>query len=358
MHKAVIIVAAALALSACGSVPAARGFVQSHTQCPIPVVTSQAWSADGKAIYYTLQPGTNAPHDLRKVSSDGATDTVIIHNAANALFSPDKSKALIFRNGPRGSPSTTFVAALDTGVERKLSISSFYPVWSPDSRWLAWVDIFAGSLYITDANTGETRQVVAQIPGYGTDILVWSPDSKSIALGFDGQNNRPGIYRVAAADGRVTRLTDPRDLGCARIAGPGSDVPEGWTPGGEALVYGHLCSYDTSLHFVTPDGLPAQGWSSFPAQAWLPEWSPDGAQAVFTMSGTQGSDLYVSQADGSKPQLIRRGVRAPSWSPDGTQIAFIVDSPSGGSDLFTINADGTDERQITHYSNAGRVCLH
>ncbi|HXW97439.1 MAG TPA: hypothetical protein VEI47_07640, partial [Gemmatimonadales bacterium] len=46
-------------------------------------------------------------------------------------------------------------------------------------------------------------------------------------------------------------------------------------------------------------------------------------------------------------QLKLSGVTTPSWSPDGKQLVF-TGYDGGLSDLFLINADGTNLRRLTN----------
>jgi Tol biopolymer transport system component len=54
-------------------------------------------------------------------------------------------------------------------------------------------------------------------------------------------------------------------------------------------------------------------------------------------------------ADGTNQLRLTNNVlleATPTWSPDGQQIVFHRQRP-GGFELFTINADGTGETQLT-----------
>jgi len=59
-----------------------------------------------------------------------------------------------------------------------------------------------------------------------------------------------------------------------------------------------------------------------------PSWSPDGKQLVFTGYDGGLSDLFVVNADGSNLHRLTNDKYAdlePSWSPDGKTIAFVTD---------------------------------
>jgi len=65
----------------------------------------------------------------------------------------------------------------------------------------------------------------------------------------------------------------------------------------------------------------------------------DGCCEIFAMNtdGTNVRQLTSTEYDN----------RWASWSPDGTQIAFISNQDEGGSEIFVMNADGTNVRQLT-----------
>src|SRR6266567_998649 len=69
-----------------------------------------------------------------------------------------------------------------------------------------------------------------------------------------------------------------------------------------------------------------------------PAWSPDGKQLVFTGYDGGISDLFVVNADGSNLHRLTNDKYAdlePSWSPDGKTIAFVTDrSPATDFDAL------------------------
>ncbi len=84
-----------------------------------------------------------------------------------------------------------------------------------------------------------------------------------------------------------------------------------------------------------------------------PDLSPDGKKVVYTTyktteNGTGQVLVVYSIYDGTKYNLFSHGTlnSAPAWAPDGSRITF-TSNVKGNAELFTINTDGTNLRQIT-----------
>jgi dipeptidyl aminopeptidase/acylaminoacyl peptidase len=80
---------------------------------------------------------------------------------------------------------------------------------------------------------------------------------------------------------------------------------------------------------------------------WLAlDVSPDGRTIAFDLLG----DIYTLPMAGGKATRITSGQSFdlhPHFSPDGKTIVFVSDR-SGSDNLWLVNSDGTDLRQLTH----------
>ena len=84
-----------------------------------------------------------------------------------------------------------------------------------------------------------------------------------------------------------------------------------------------------------------------------PAFSQDGTRLAFER-GYHGraNDLWTMNADGSDERTLTRNADGmdeanPTWSPDGTKIAFEVFDPISKQGIWIINGDGTGLRRLT-----------
>ena len=200
-------------------------------------------------------------------------------------------------------------------------------IWSPDGTKLLGIQDRPGSqgpqLFVVNAD-GTDDHVVAEgaVGTLSFGSQAWSPDGSRIAYLHDGL-----IFTVDAAGGGT------------RFVGSGARSAPMWSPDGTLLAY------DTTDFFVdvmAPDGSGQRRLSD----GYLPVWSPDG-QTIAFLRGASG--LWLMSRTGSAPHRLvdfpTQGQQA--WSPDGGQIAFLGRDEHDVSQVFVVNADGSNLQQLT-----------
>jgi dipeptidyl aminopeptidase/acylaminoacyl peptidase len=107
------------------------------------------------------------------------------------------------------------------------------------------------------------------------------------------------------------------------------------------------------IYTINPDGSELLQLTPF-GNGFLdryPSWSPDGTKIAFGRSTSMvQSQIYVMNADGTNPVRITNnafGDSQPTWSPDGTKIAF-VSSRDGNDEIYVMNADGSNQTRLTN----------
>ena len=103
---------------------------------------------------------------------------------------------------------------------------------------------------------------------------------------------------------------------------------------------------------INPDGTNRKQLT-FNGENGRPDWSPDGKKLCYISIVNNGAWIAVMNADGSNGQLLVEGA-APDWSPDGNQIAFSRPDNNQITQVWTVNADGSNIRQLTQ-SNTVKI---
>jgi Tol biopolymer transport system component len=145
------------------------------------------------------------------------------------------------------------------------------------------------------------------------------------------------------------------------------DGQPAWSADGRRLAFKTTQFGSNQLAVIDADGTGERLLTrTFRFSEGQPAWSPDGTKLLYRRTAenplTQDADTWVLDIEASAtdptqpvthPVLVRSGdERYPTYSPDGTQIAFRGSAdliePSGDEELYVMDADGTNVRQLTH----------
>ena len=145
-------------------------------------------------------------------------------------------------------------------------------------------------------------------------------------------------------NGHVVMKANGSKIRLAGASGAATSADGAWTIGFSSDRF----SRDAEIYSVRGDGSGARRLTRSPFFDGFPAWSPDRRKIAFYSQRAARGDVYVMNADGSKPRNLTRypGTHDSlgSWSPDGRRIAF--DSDRNGGGVYVMNADGSGQRLL------------
>jgi TolB protein len=250
----------------------------------------------------------------------------------------------IFTMNPDGSQLTQLTD--NTGSDER------YPAWSPDGKQIAFMrspeGVFNPDIYVMSSD-GSNQLRLTYSPGVDTSP-VWSPDGQQIAF----ESYRDGNYEiykmnVAAEDpvsNKPVRLTD----------NPAADGSAAWSPDGTKIAFISYRAGDSEIFTMRADGSNPINRTNNGRSDDAADWSPDGTKIVFQSD----YEIFTMRTNGTdKINLTKNSAtdRHPAWSPDGKKVVYVSNlvtraNPTGGYEIFTMNADGTRKKartSIDHY---------
>ena len=171
-------------------------------------------------------------------------------------------------------------------------------------------------------------------------LISWSPDSRRLTFAAARAADRTSLSHIYVAEaGRHGAVA----IGTPELVG----IEPAWSPDGDRIAFKTL-GFDQALWLVNADGSNAHrlthvlgGGYSF----WNAQWSSDGTRLLF-VAGIDGTyDVWTINADGTDERNISMSKEDeywPSWSPDGERIAFVRISAEGHGSVVIVNADGSE----------------
>ena len=225
---------------------------------------------------------------------------------------------------------------------RSLSLA---PSWSPNSDGISYVSWYEGppSLYWVDIETGAKSPIL--VDDTSTMSPTFSPDARRIAFSRSLRGNWE-IFTVPTAGGQARRLTDSNAI----------DTNPAWSPNGREIAFTSDRSGRPQIYVMDADGTNVRRLTFNGNYNDGAAWHPDGQKLLYSHRDESGSRFDLAMVDlvTLEEKNLTLGIpgnhEAPSFSPDGRLIAFESDR-AGGHQIFVMNSDGSDVRQLTFVGN-------
>ena len=200
----------------------------------------------------------------------------------------------------------------------------------PDNRAESWI-----------MNADGTRQSLISMP-QGKRIFSWSPDEQKVLYQKQGDVSKSYLSN---AEGSGEILLPFRS--------------GNWSADSKMLVYHSKVSasnYDVFVYSLeTGESRNITNSEAFDAD---PSFSPDGTQVAFTSGRDGNAEVYTIRLDGSNLRRLTFDPKIdshPAFSPDGTQLLFNSDRENENTDVYLMNADGSNPIKVTNWDKSNET---
>jgi tricorn protease len=227
---------------------------------------------------YDTSSGVAAPLPIALHGGAGgfAPPHIVATNRFSALaLAPDAKKLAFVVHG------RVFAAAAGDGsaqlITPRTDAADDLPVWSPDSRRLAYVVDHGTEQAVATADLPDGPEHVVTPSGHNDDYPHWSPDGKSLAFVRDGRELH--VLDLRAHTDRILA----RGYMDRRPFGDLGDIA--FSPAGDWIAYVDLAAGFSNVRVVPTAGGDARPISFLPNTNGGPlAWSPDGQRLYFVTS--------------------------------------------------------------------------
>ena len=320
----------------------------------VPAVPGQykgiTFTPDGNFVDYVLWEQTKNTVSLYQVSALGGPPRKLLDDVHTPIsFSSDGKRFAFVRANPNTGEYALVIANADGAGEQKLAVRKlpdFYflqgsPAWSPDGRILACpAGSFTGGFHVgvveVRLENGAERAITPQ-RWFFVGQPKWLKNGRGLVMTAKDRFSGPEqIWGLSYPGGEVKRLTN--DLNDYRSLSLSSD----------SNVIAAVQSVRISSTWVAPAADTTRARQIAVGHYDSLSWTPEG-RIVYASSESGNPDVWIMDADGNNHKQLTFDSHTdfePLSSPDGRYVVFISDR-AGALNVWRMDLDGSNTKQLT-----------
>jgi TolB protein len=276
---------------------------------------------------------------------------LIAHYLADALhfqFAGRPSLALttIAFQSDRSGYQELYLMDYDGRNQRKISAhksTSGYPDWSGKGDAIAYMSYFSGTPGIYYVDLATSRKIPVYREGTLSLSPSFSPDGTRLAFSHSRDSN-VDVYVCARECTDPVRITTSNAI----------DTSASWSPDGRQLAFTSSRSGRPNIYVMDADGSNVRRISFEGNYNDGASWRPDGTHLAYASRAGNKFRIALTNLIDLSTKILTQGQESyeePTFSPDGQRIAFSA-KRGKASQVWVINADGSNRRQLTHEGNS------
>ncbi|HJU41514.1 MAG TPA: hypothetical protein VJ691_01825 [Vicinamibacterales bacterium] len=260
-------------------------------------------------------------------------------------FSSDRNREAVIGTIEKREVKEIYISDYDGANQRRITINrqlNINPNWSPDGRSIAYTsyrsglpDIFVSHIYAGTMDVLTKNAAQNFLPQF-------SPDGTRITF-MSTRDGNSEIYVMNRDGSNVQRLTN----------NPAIDSTPTWSPTGAQIAFTSERTGSPQVYIMNVDGSGLRR-VSFESYADRATWSPAPLNEIaFSARTGPGFDIKILNIASGETRQITFGEgtnESPAWAPNGRHLAF-MSTRQGRSQIFTVDRDGRNLRQITRDGN-------
>jgi TolB protein len=260
-------------------------------------------------------------------------------------FSSDRNREAVVGTIEKREVKEIYIADYDGANQRRITINrqlNINPNWSPDGRSIAYTSYRSGlpDIFVSHIYAG-TLDVLTKNAG-NNFVPQFSPDGTRIVF-ISTRDGNSEIYLMNRDGSNVQRLTN----------NPAIDATPTWSPTGAQIAFTSERTGSPQVYIMNTDGSGLRR-VSFESYADRATWSPAPFNEIaFSARTGPGFDIKILNIGSGETRQITFGEgtnESPAWAPNGRHLAF-MSTRQGRSQIFTVDRDGRNLRQITRDGN-------